>query len=137
LDGVPVANGAVIVRATAPLVAAGDAAAAAGADGSGADLGPALALGSHDDLDLLAIAAGPNAPDEARGLLARGFTRYRRVEIVRAGEPVGRKVKVHDGIIPWFNAVAARTFAVTLPRSRSAAVRVILQLPGTVDAPLA
>jgi len=136
LDGVPIANGALIVRASAPLVGVMETPTHVAPDETLAGVGPALVLGSRDGLNLLAIASGAGADGQARAALARGRTRYERVEVVRAGQPVGRKVKVHDGVIPWFSAVAAQSFAVTVPRTRAGSLRLILQLPALVSAPL-
>jgi D-alanyl-D-alanine carboxypeptidase len=136
LDGVPIANGALIVRASAPLIGLMDAPARSAPDETLTDVGPVLLLGSRDGLDLIAIASGAGADGQARAALARGRTRYERVEVVRAGQPVGRKVKVHDGVIPWFSAVAAQSFAVTVPRTRAGSLRLMLQLPAVVSAPL-
>jgi hypothetical protein len=136
LDGVPIANGALIVRASAPLVGVMDAPPRTLPDETLAAMGPTLVIASRDGLDLLAIASGAGADAQAHAALARGRTRYERVEVVRAGQPVGRKVKVHDGVIPWFSAVAAQSFAVTVPRARTGSLRLILQLPGVVSAPL-
>ena len=136
LDGVPIANGAIIVRATAPLVTTILPGTPAITEARTDERGAALVAGTADGLDLLAIASGPGARQEARALLAHGLASYQRIEIVRAGQPVGREVKVRDGTVPWFSAVAAQSFAVTAPRTRPGALRLMLQLPAVVEAPL-
>jgi D-alanyl-D-alanine carboxypeptidase len=153
LDGVPVAGGAVIVRATAPLIATrppadtierGNVVAPAGRGGtirepstraqSGA-VGPTIAVAGRDGLELLAVATGPDAV-RVWDVLERGFARYRRVLVVEAGAQVERAVEVHGGILPAFNPKAAETFAVTARRGETPTVALSLQLPPILEAPV-
>ena len=155
LDGVPIAGGAVIVRATAPLIAthAPSVATAAGAVAAlgrrpvgtrdafatAADpilSGPSIAVAERDGLELLAVATGNDAAATVWDVLERGFQRYRRVSIVRAGARVERAVRVHGGIVPAFNPKAAETFAVTARRDQPQTVSLSLQLPSTLEAPV-
>src|SRR5262249_43016324 len=108
LDGVPISNGGVIARATSPIIAVAS-------EGATPHVGPTdgapIALVERDGLELLAVAVGPHARDELTSVLEHGFERYRRVELVHQGQPVGPTVHVRGGIIPTFNAVAAEPWA--------------------------
>jgi D-alanyl-D-alanine carboxypeptidase len=140
LDGVPISNGGLIVRATAPLVSVTtDAPAAPNDDAAKASKTPPevrIALGERDNLMLLAVATGPDADQQLAIALARGFERYRRVELVREGQAVGPSVRVRGGIIPTFNAVAAEPWAMTTRQQGSAAIGFRLQLPSEIEAPV-
>ncbi len=122
LDGVPIADGAVIVRATSPLIALTAPPFAppnAAAREVLADAPPApatIASSSRDGLDLLAVASGPASEREVWNVLVRGFERYERVTVVRSGQRVGREIVVRGGSIARFGAVAAEPFALTAPR---------------------
>jgi D-alanyl-D-alanine carboxypeptidase len=140
LDGVPISNGGLIVRATAPLVSVTtDAPAAPNDDAAKASKTPPevrIALGERDNLMLLAVATGPDADQQLAIALARGFERYRRVELVREGQAVGPSVRVRGGIIPTVNAVAAEPWAMTTRQQGSAAIGFRLQLPSEIEAPV-
>ena len=139
LDGVPIADGSLIVRASAPLIAVGPDVLRSHPVGSSAAEGDdraALTLGERDGLALLAVATGPHASAEAHRVLARGFARYERVSLVRAGQPVGREITVRGGILPRFTAVAAETLTVTATRGAPAPFAIRLQLPAAVEAPV-
>ena len=125
LDGVPIADGAMIVRATDPLFAPQPSPAAP--TRAGGELEPAMAIEERDGLALLAVASGPEAPRDAWRVMERGLTRYRRVEIVRAGQAVGGDVEA-GGEVAHVTAVAAQSFALTIPRSGAFALRAWLQL---------
>jgi len=140
LDGVPISNGGVIARATAPLVTVTtDPPAARSDEAPPASKTPTevrIALGEHDNLTLLAVATGPDAERQLATALERGFERYRRVELVREGQAVGPSVHVRGGIIPTFNAVAAEPWAMTTRQQGSAAIGFRLQLPSEIEAPV-
>jgi D-alanyl-D-alanine carboxypeptidase len=133
LDGVPVADGAQIVRASAPLIAVAPPPAARG---TRPNTGPALALARREGLELLAVAAGPEADAAVWRVLENGFARYERVTVVHAGQAVGPEVRVRGGIVPRFSAVAAEPFAITARRGSHPRLVLSLQLPRTIDAPL-
>jgi len=152
LDGVPVAGGDVIVRATAPLIAtrapleasarSGGAATAptepmvaSPAAASDAD-GPAIALAERDDLELLAIATGPDAARVVWDVIERGFSRYRRMPVVAAGAKIAHAITVRGGILPAFHPKAAETFAVTARRGDAPTLALSLQLPVALEAPV-
>jgi D-alanyl-D-alanine carboxypeptidase len=143
LDGVPIADGAIIVRATAPLIALTPPPFAAppnAARDALAGTPAAIASGSRDGLDLLAVASGPASEREVWNVLARGFERYERVTVVRSGQRVGREIVVRGGSIARFGAVAGEPFALTAPRGRRGARGVVdarLQLPAAVEPPIA
>ena len=140
LDGVPISNGGLIVRATAPLVRVTTGPPVAATD----DAPPArtaphevrISLAERDNLTLLAVATGPDAEQQLVAALERGFGRYRRVELVREGQAVGPSVHVRGGIIPTFNAVAAEPWAMTTRQQSSAAIGFRLQLPSEIEAPV-
>ncbi len=129
----PISNGGVIARATSPLVTVAT-------DGTpphvGATDGAPIALVERDGLELLAVAVGPHARDELTGALERGFQRYRRVELVHQGQPIGPTVHVRGGIIPTFNAVAAEPWALTMVHVARPDLAFRLQLPTEIEAPV-
>lgn len=135
LDGVPVADGRLIARATAPLIAvtANDKPPSSAA---AAVRGPRIGIVERDGLVLLAVTTGPKADEELAATFTKGFEHYRRVEVVRAGQPVGPSVHVRGGIIPSFNAVTAESWALTTRATSSAAVAFRLQLPSEIEAPV-
>jgi D-alanyl-D-alanine carboxypeptidase len=134
LDGVPISNGGLIVRATSPLVNLVN----GGPPPSNAAPEPdvRIALAERDDLTLLAVATGPQATEQVATALDRGFGHYRRVELVRRGQAVGPIVRVRGGIIPTFNAVAAEPWAMTTRQNGPAAIGFRLQLPAEIEAPV-
>lgn len=133
LDGVPISNGGVIARATSPLIAvASDGA----APRIGTTDGAPIALVEREGLELLAVAVGPHARDEITSVLERGFERYRRVELVHQGQPIGPTVHVRGGIIPTFNAVAAEPWALTMMQITHPDLAFRLQLPTEIEAPV-
>jgi D-alanyl-D-alanine carboxypeptidase len=133
LDGVPISNGGLIVRATAPLVALQEQGFAPPTPPSG-DV--RIALAERDNLTLLAVTTGPHADEELASALERGFERYHRFELVREGQPVGPTVRVRGGLIPSFNAIAAETWALTARQGAASGLAFRLQLPSQVDAPV-
>ena len=141
LDGVPIADGRVIVRATAPLVAvirprAPVIASEVRQVSARAETQPAIVLDSRGDLVMLAVATGAAAGREAWDVVERGLARYELVPVVRAGQRIGRDVKVRGGSAPSFGAVAAEAFAVTARRGGRTSVGLMLQLPAAVEAPV-
>lgn len=130
LDGVPISNGGLIARATDPLIAITPDRPSDG--GAGAQ----IALVERNGLELLAVATGPHAHEELATTVARGFQRYRRVEVVREGQAVGPMVHVRGGIIPTFNAIAAEGWAMTAPHATGPALAFRLQLPSEIAAPV-
>jgi hypothetical protein len=135
LDGVPISNGGLIVRATSPLIAleSGSPSTVAQSDGSS---NIRIAFAERESLSLLAVAASPRPDEELVATLQRGFHRYRRLELVREGQAVGPTVHVRGGIIPSFNAVAAEPWAITTHESAPSSVAFRLQLPREINAPV-
>jgi D-alanyl-D-alanine carboxypeptidase len=134
LDGVPISDGGVIARATAPLIATHVDSVAPALSGS--TTGARLALAERDNLGLLAVTTGPQAGTELSEILARGFQRYRRIELVREGQMIGPTVRVRGGIIPTFNAVAGEPWAITMPSVAPSGLSFRLQLPAEIEAPV-
>ena len=132
LDGVPIADGDLIVRATAPVVATDD----HGTRPTSTDGGCLVQLRERDGLTLLAVATGPKAEAEIAGAFDGTFRRYRRVELVHVGQPIGPAVHVRGGIIPSFKAIAAEAWAVTTTATASEKLAFRLQLPSEVNAPV-
>jgi D-alanyl-D-alanine carboxypeptidase len=136
LDGVPISNGGLIVRATSPLIALQSDAATTPAVESATSPDVRIALAERDNLSLLAVVAAPRPDETLVATLDRGFHRYRRVEVVREGQAVGPTVHVRGGIIPSFNAVAAEPWALTTKESKASPLSFRLQLPKQIDAPV-
>jgi D-alanyl-D-alanine carboxypeptidase len=134
LDGVPISNGGLIVRATSPLISVATDIPPTPANSAVPEV--QIALGERDNLTLLAVTTGTHAAEELTATLTRGFQHYRRVELVRQGQAVGPTVHVRGGIIPTFNAVAAEPWAMTTQQSSPAAIGLRLQLPSEVEAPV-
>ena len=133
LDGVPISNGGLIVRATDPLIAIyTDRPPAAADDGSPE---PGIGLATRDGLELLAVTTG-RSNEELRSLLDRGFQRYRRVQLVQEGQSVGPMVRVRGGIIPTFNAIAGEPWAMTTRADVVPDLAFRLQLPTEIAAPV-
>jgi hypothetical protein len=138
LDGAPIADGAVIVRATDPLITRTPPSlvfAPAAPTHDTVESLPAIAIEERDGLALLAVASGPEAPRNAWQALERGLARYRRVEVVRAGQVVAGEVGGRGGGVAHVTAVAAQSFALTVPRSGVFAIRAWLQLHADGEAP--
>jgi D-alanyl-D-alanine carboxypeptidase len=131
LDGVPIADGSVIARASAPLIVLNP-----GPSKATTTAGPRIAVAERDGLTLLAVATGPVPETDLSAVMTRGFDRYRRVEVVREGQPIGPMVRVRGGIIPTFNAVAAEALAMTTRVTDPAKLAFRLQLPSEVQAPV-
>jgi len=137
LDGVPISNGGLIVRATSPLITLHDEApVTTPATGTVIPSDVRISLAEHDGLTLLAVTTGPRAHEDLTAAFERGFQRYRRVELVREGQPVGPTVHVRGGIIPSFNAVAAEPWALTTNQGSPHGLAFHLQLPSQIEAPV-
>jgi D-alanyl-D-alanine carboxypeptidase (penicillin-binding protein 5/6) len=96
----------------------------------------AVALESRDGLDLLAVASGDDAPAAVWRTLEDGFARYRHVELVHAGAPVGAEIEVKGGATDRFTAIAAQAFALTVPRRGPFSLSAWLQVPEHLQAPV-
>ncbi|MEB2284778.1 MAG: serine hydrolase [Myxococcales bacterium] len=131
LDGVPIANGGLIARATDPLIAV-DRAPSPAAPAASAR----VALVERDGLELLVATAGPQAMDELTTTIEHGFRRYRRIELVHEGQSIGPSVKVRGGIIPTFRAIAAEGWSLTAASTSPPALAFRLQLPDEIAAPV-
>jgi len=132
LDGVPIADGSLIVRATAPLVTTDEHGGPPPASGPA----PVIHVAERNGLTLLTAVTGAKADEELGAALERGFRRYRRIEVVHAGQPIGPAVHVRGGIIPTMNAVAAEAWAITTASAPPQALAFRLQLPAEIDAPV-
>jgi D-alanyl-D-alanine carboxypeptidase len=131
LDGVPIADGGLIVRASAPLITTEQFSSKLGAPS-----GARIAVAERGGLALLGVATGPTAEPDLAAVMTRGFDRYRRVEVVREGQAVGPMVHVRGGIIPTFNAVAAEPWAMTTRTTSPEKLAFRLQLPSEIQAPV-
>ncbi len=135
LDGVPIADGGLIVRATAPLIVIhedGGSGLPAGSGGSAR-----IAMTERQGLDLLAVATGPDADQELAATLERGFARHRRVEVIRVGQVIGPTVRVRGGMVASFNAVASEPWAMTTGAAApTTSVAFRVQLPTEIEAPI-
>ena len=131
-DGVPIADGQMIVRASAPLVAIEPVAGTPEPAGRRT----AVVLGRRGNLELIAAATGERPLARAREALAAALAAYARHAIVRTGQEVGPAIEVPNGIIPRFTAVAAEPFAVTARRGTTPDLAIRLQIPASVEAPV-
>jgi D-alanyl-D-alanine carboxypeptidase len=130
-DGVPIADGHVIVRATAPLIATRP------PDGRHARTpSTVMLLGRKDGLEVLVVASGAEADAEAAKALEAALATYERVTIVGAGQEIGPAIEVPNGIIPSFRAVAAEPFALTTRAGAHPELAARLQLPARLEAPV-
>jgi D-alanyl-D-alanine carboxypeptidase len=130
-DGVPIADGHVIVRATAPLIATRPPSGHTSRTPS-----TVMLLGRESGLEVLVVATGASADGEAATALAAALATYERVTIVGAGQEIGPAIEVPNGIIPSFRAVAAEPFALTARAGAHPELAARLQLPAQIEAPV-
>jgi D-alanyl-D-alanine carboxypeptidase len=130
-DGVPIADGQVIVRAMAPLIATHPPSGRKTRTPSAVML-----LGRKDGLEVLVVATGTEADAEAATALEAALAMYERVTIVGAGQEIGPAIEVPNGIIPSFRAVAAEPFALTTRAGAHPELAARLQLPAQLEAPV-
>jgi D-alanyl-D-alanine carboxypeptidase len=136
LDGVPISNGGVIARATAPLITMRAESGGPAPSGGSTPGTTRIAFAERDNLELLAVTTEPQADAPLADVLTRGFQRYRRFELVREGQNVGPTLRVRGGIIPTVNAVAAEPWAVTTRAASPTGLSFRLQLPTEIEAPV-
>jgi D-alanyl-D-alanine carboxypeptidase len=150
LDGAPIADGASIVRATAPLItltrpravtaATTPPRTRSSAPESASTLtrqtSAAIALATQDGLELLAIASGSDPAADVWQTIDRGFSRFERVQVVRAGQRVVGNVATNDGAVPRAGAITTMPFAVTVRRHGTPSISAWWQLPAPASGPV-
>lgn len=73
----------------------------------------------------------------ATNLLEWGFAEYTRLRLLKGGEPVGAQVRVEHGSVSAIQPIAATDAAFLMKKNDVDDVRVFLQLPSVVAAPIA
>ena len=152
LDGAPIADGALIVRATDPLIALAPPAAVVppATTRPRSPSGPAtrvpaafaaeasatIALAARDGLELVAVASGSDPVADAWRIVERGLSRFERVQVVRAGQRIGGDVDAADGGAAPVAAIAAQPFAVTVRRGGTPSLSAWRQLPAQARGPI-
>lgn len=100
-----------------------------------------IATAQRGSMRLIAVVLG--AADEvacyktASELLESGFSRYQRVEVLRAGDRLGLSVEVRHGRVPSIAPVVAAPFSVLLESGQRRRMTLRYQVPDSIRAPLA
>lgn len=136
LAGLPLKDGAVILRNTNPMVGA-----VAGVDGLHASAGfGVVATAERGGMRLLAVVLGATAPAQcyatAAELLKRGFAQYERIDVVKEGERVNVPVRIAGGAVAEITPVTEGEFALVRRRGEESLIEVRYQMPGEIAAPV-
>jgi D-alanyl-D-alanine carboxypeptidase (penicillin-binding protein 5/6) len=143
LSGVPLAEGAVLLRNTNGLLGA-----FAGADGlqiSSARTAHGgtysiVATARRDNLRLIAVVLDASDTNTryatAAELLAWGFVHYQRIDLVHKGDTVNLPVQVVNGTIAQLTPVAGQTLTLLRRRDDDRDLQLRYQLPAFLTAPL-
>jgi D-alanyl-D-alanine carboxypeptidase (penicillin-binding protein 5/6) len=98
------------------------------------------ATATRNGLRLLAVVLGVPTKrgcfDEAAKLLSGGFAEYRTVEAAKAGQPVGTAIPVAGGSAGTLTGIAAADLRFTLPRTEAGNLKVEVNLPPGITAPV-
>jgi D-alanyl-D-alanine carboxypeptidase (penicillin-binding protein 5/6) len=98
------------------------------------------ATASRDGLRLLAVVLGvptkQGSFDQAARLLSKGFSEYRAIEPVKAGQAIGAEISVAGGTEKGFQGEAAEGFRTVLSRAEAQKVQVEVKVPAQVSAPI-
>jgi len=98
------------------------------------------ATASREGLNLIAVILGvptkQGSFDEAAKLLSKGFTGYRAMHPVKAGQPVGAQISVSGGKEKFIVGEAAKDLRMVLPRQQAQQVKVEVKVPTQVEAPV-
>ena len=98
------------------------------------------ATAARDGMRLVSIVLGcPTLRcrfDEAERLLEWGFASYSKMDLIRAGEPLGFEVRVAGGTAPTLRPVAAETSSWLLREDEVRDLEVRFQVPPVVSAPV-
>jgi D-alanyl-D-alanine carboxypeptidase (penicillin-binding protein 5/6) len=94
----------------------------------------------RDNLRLIAVVLGARSSrtrfQVAASLLDWGFTHFTRVQAVKGGEPVEAQVRVENGSVSTLRPVAATDVSFVVPKDGTEGLRVSVQLPAVVAAPV-
>jgi serine-type D-Ala-D-Ala carboxypeptidase (penicillin-binding protein 5/6) len=97
------------------------------------------ATAQRDGLRMIAVVMGaPTSTvlfDEAKRLLAMGFSSYRKVVLVRKDAPVGPEIKVSGSTVRQVRAVAQEDVAVVVKKSIEKQLVTDVQVPKDLSAP--
>jgi D-alanyl-D-alanine carboxypeptidase (penicillin-binding protein 5/6) len=92
------------------------------------------------NLRLIAVVLGARSSrmrfQIAASLLDWGFTHFMRIQAVKGGEPVEAQVRVENGSVSTLQPVAATDASFVVPKAGSEGLRVSVQLPAVVAAPV-
>jgi D-alanyl-D-alanine carboxypeptidase (penicillin-binding protein 5/6) len=98
------------------------------------------ATATRDGLRLLAVVLGVPTKhgsfDQAARLLSKGFSEYRALEPVKAGQAIGAEVSVSGGTEKAFHGEAAEGFRTVLSRAEAQKVQVEVKVPAQIPAPV-
>jgi D-alanyl-D-alanine carboxypeptidase (penicillin-binding protein 5/6) len=98
------------------------------------------ATATRDGLNLIAVVLGVPTKqgcfDEAKKLLSKGFSGYRAVQPVKAGQSVGAQIAVSGGKETFFTGEAAGDLRLVLPRQDAQRLKIEVKVPAQVSAPV-
>ncbi len=136
----PFRNGSFIMRNTNHLIRTYDGATGLKTGYYAAAGFEVTATATRDGLNLIAVVLGAPTKQgcfqEAAKLLSKGFTSYRAVQPVKAGQSVGAQIAVSGGKERFFTGEAARDLRLVLPRQEARQLRVEVKVPAQVSAPV-
>ena len=91
-------------------------------------------------LRLIAVVMGGQSSKirfrTAADLLEWGFARFTRLHVVKSGEPLGTAVRVEYGSVSALQPIAATDASFLLRKGEDADLKIFLQLPAVVSAPI-
>lgn len=91
-------------------------------------------------LRLIAVVLGGQTSavrfQTATNLLEWGFDHFTRLHLVKGGEPLGAEVRVEDGSVSTLQPIAATDASFLLRKDEGKDLKIFLQLPSIVTAPI-
>lgn len=100
-----------------------------------------VATAVRDNLRLIAVVGGASKSETryevAVDMLERGFSNYRRLEVVRRGDRLNVSIPVGNGASPRVVPVAGESMTLIQPRRQVAALALRYQVASHLEAPLA
>ena len=98
------------------------------------------ALPTPGPLRLIAVVMGGQSSKirfrTAANLLEWGFARFTRLHLVKSGEPLGAEVRIEHGSVSALHPIAATDATVLLRKGEGADLKILLQLPAVISAPI-